>query len=155
MSDAARGHLNQWNNEPRGCLALVLLCDQIPRNVFRGTSQAYQFDNLALKTPKEGILQGSDLALQWDERAFFYMPFEHSEALLDQHTAVGLFSKLRDDVPNNLSNMFGNTLRFAHKHRYIIIRFGRFPHRNEVLSRISTEEETEFLTTADHFGQSQ
>ncbi|MGK0260423.1 MAG: hypothetical protein ACI96M_003870 [Candidatus Azotimanducaceae bacterium] len=155
LSDAASGRLNQWNNEPRGRLALVLLCDQIPRNVFRGTSQAYQFDNLALKTAKEGILQGSDLALHWDERAFFYMPFEHSERLLDQHTAVGLFSKLRDDVPNNLNNMFGNTLRFAHKHRDIIIRFGRFPHRNEVLTRTSTAEEIEFLTAADHFGQSQ
>ena len=155
LSDAAAGHLNHWTNEPRGRLAFVLLCDQIPRNVFRGTNQAYQFDNLALQTAKDGILQGSDLTLQWDERAFFYMPFEHSESLLDQHTAVGLFTKLRDDVPNHLNNMFGNTLRFAHKHRDIISRFGRFPHRNEVFTRTSTEEETEFLTAADHFGQNQ
>ena len=155
LSQAADGHLDHWIHQARGRLALVVLCDQIPRNIFRGAAQAYQFDDLALKTARQGILQESDLELQWDERAFFYMPFEHSESLLDQHTAVGLFAKLRDDVPNHLNNTFGNTLRFAHKHRDIIIRFGRFPHRNEVLSRTSTEEEAEFLTAADHFGQSQ
>ena len=81
------------------------------------------------------------------------MPFEHSEQHVDQHTSVGLFSRLRDEVPQELKNLFGNTLRFAQQHRDIILRFGRFPHRNAALARTSTAAEVEFAAGSDGFGQ--
>lgn len=142
-----------WSQEPRAQLALILLCDQIPRNIYRGTAEAFAWDHLALSRAKTGIEQGIDRKLAWDERAFFYMPFEHSESLVDQHTSVALFSRLRDEVPQAHRNMFGNILRFAQQHRDIILRFGRFPHRNAVLGRTSTEAEDVFARDSDGFGQ--
>lgn len=153
LEAAANGQLNSWFDDPHGHLAYIVLCDQIPRNVYRGTAQAFAWDELALVAAKRGIENGIDQALSWDQRAFFYMPFEHSESAVDQHTCVGLFSRLRDEVPQAHRNTFGNNLRFAQKHRDIILAYGRFPHRNEVLGRISTEAEAEFAAAGDGFGQ--
>lgn len=99
------------------------------------------------------MIHGIDRALNFDQRAFFYMPFEHSENILDQHIAVGLFSQLRDESPGPRRELIGNNLRFAQQHRDIIARFGRFPHRNAVLERDSSPEELDFVAAGDGFGQ--
>ena len=153
LDDARDGALDAWLVSPRGTLAYILLTDQLPRNIHRGAAQAYAWDELARDAAAEGIRQRQDRALGWDERSFFYMPFEHSEDLLDQHTAVGLFSALRDEAPGPLRETIGNSLRYAHQHRDVITRFGRFPHRNAVLGRASSEEEQAFVAAGDGFGQ--
>jgi len=147
------GALDSWLTDPRGRLAFIVLTDQIPRNIYRGTAQAFAWDDLARRAAKAGISAGADQALAWEERSFYYMPFEHSESIFDQHLAVGLFSQLRDQSPKHLRNMTGNSLRFAQQHRDIIANFGRFPHRNDVLNRKSTAAELAFTAEHGGFGQ--
>ena len=150
---AKQGELDSWLTTQRGTLAFVILCDQFPRNIYRGQSQAFTWDPLSLSAAKQGIIQQHDRHLSWDERSFFYLPFEHSENMLDQHLAVGLFTQLRDESPGRLRNQTGNTLRFAHQHRDIIQKFGRFPHRNTALGRSSTTAELDFIGKGNGFGQ--
>jgi uncharacterized protein (DUF924 family) len=153
LASADTGKLHTWQQDPLGRLALILLCDQIPRNIFRGRADAFRWDGLALSTARDGVAQGMDQNLAWDHRCFFYMPFEHSEDILDQHLAVGLFTLLRDQSPKGQRSETGNYLRFAQQHRDIVLRFGRFPHRNEVLGRNSSAEERAFVDAGDGFGQ--
>jgi uncharacterized protein (DUF924 family) len=145
--------LDHWQHSAKGQLAYILLTDQLPRNIFRGTAQAYRWDPLALKIARKGLQANVDQHLALDERSFFYMPFEHSEALLDQHLAVGLFTYLRDISPKQNRDVTGNTLRFAQQHRDIILQFGRFPHRNAALGRPSSQAERDFIAAGDGFGQ--
>ena len=154
LDTVTTGDLDSWLHSGSGCLAYILLCDQLPRNIYRGSKQAFAWDQLALQAATSGIDLGLDRSLGWDERSFFYMPFEHSERLLDQYTAVGLFASLRDESPPALREQTGNNLRFAQQHRDIIQRFQRFPHRNQVLERTSTEAERAFIARGDGFGQS-
>ena len=153
LQAATTGALADWLAAPRSCLAFIVLCDQLPRNIYRGKAEAFAWDHLALKAAREAVTRGHDRELVWDERAFMYMPFEHSENLLDQHTAVGLFSHLRDESPKANKALTGNNLRFAQQHRDIIMKFGRFPHRNAVLGRISSPTEQAFTQAGDGFGQ--
>lgn len=153
LQQARDGHLADWLQQPKTLLAYVILCDQLPRNIYRGDRSAYAYDDLALAAAKQAVTQHMDQQLGWDERAFLYMPFEHSEDLLDQHTAVGLFSALRDRASGETRSLMGNSLRYAQQHRDIILRFGRFPHRNAVLGRTSTPEEAQFIAEGDGFGQ--
>lgn len=145
--------LDHWQQSAKGQLAYILLTDQLPRNIFRGTAQAFQWDPLALEIARKGLQENYDQQLALDERSFFYMPFEHSEVLLDQHLAVGLFTYLRDSSPKQSRDVTGNTLRFAQQHRDIILKFGRFPHRNEILRRQSSQAERDFIAAGDGFGQ--
>lgn len=154
LTEAKAGRLRHWVNEPRSCLAFIVLCDQLPRNIFRGSADAFAWDSLALDAAKHAVEQSFDQTMAFDERAFCYMPFEHSEDLLDQHMAVGLFSLLRDDSPKEHRQLTGGNLRFAQQHRDIILKYGRFPHRNAVLGRNSTQAELEFVAQGDGFGQS-
>ncbi|MEM7096708.1 MAG: DUF924 family protein [Pseudomonadota bacterium] len=147
------GRLDHWLIHPRSSLAYILACDQLPRNIFRGQAAAFRWDPLALEAAKSAVSAGFDLQLALDERVFLYMPFEHSENLLDQHTAVGLFSALRDTSQGDARNLMGSNLRFAQQHRDIILKYGRFPHRNAVLERTSTVPEQEFVDAGDGFGQ--
>ena len=151
---AADGDLDHWLDDARSCLAFILLTDQIPRNIHRGTPMAFATDGPALNAARNGVTAGLDRTLGWDERCFFYLPFEHSESLIDQHTCVGLFSQLRDETPNGFKHHTGGYLQFAHQHRDIIARFGRFPHRNSVLGRTSSKAELEYLEDGNTFGQS-
>jgi uncharacterized protein (DUF924 family) len=153
IEDAAGGRLDGWLATPQGILAFVLVCDQFSRQVYRGTDRAYATDTLALEVARRAIEAGHDVPLGFDERAFLYMPFQHAESRVDQHTAVGLFSALRDGTPPGQRHLTGSFLRHAQQHRDIVLRFGRFPHRNAVLGRDSTEEELRYLKTASHFGQ--
>ncbi len=150
---AADGDLDHWQDDARSCLAFILLTDQIPRNIHRGTPMAFATDGPALNAARNGVEAGLDRALGYDERCFFYLPFEHSESLIDQHTCVGLFTQLRDETPSGAKHHTGGYLQYAHQHRDIIARFGRFPHRNSVLGRSSTEAELAYLEHGSSFGQ--
>lgn len=151
---ARTNRLDEWLREPRGALAYIIVTDQFPRNLFRGSAEAFATDSLALAAARR-LVSDEPTSLTFDERAFAYMPFEHSEALLDQFTSVGLFMTLRDDTPAGSRQQTGNSLRFAQVHRDIIRRFGRFPHRNAVLGRDSTDAERRYLEESDQdFGQS-
>jgi uncharacterized protein (DUF924 family) len=132
---AASGQLDDWAETPEGALALILLLDQVPRNMFRGSALAFATDGKALELAKKAVIRGLDIGLQKDERLFLYLPFEHAEDLAAQDEAVRLIEALGDD----------DYTRYAHAHRETIRRFGRFPYRNAALQRPSTTEELAFL----------
>ncbi len=134
---AGRGELDHWQETPEGALALVVLLDQFPRNIHRGSPRAFAFDAKAREVARRAIAAGFDRKLPRGRRAFFYLPFEHSEDLTDQVRAVHLFATLGDE----------GLLDWAFRHWRIVARFGRFPHRNAVLGRTSTPEEERFLAT--------
>jgi uncharacterized protein (DUF924 family) len=133
---AAAGRLAEWREHPEGCLASVILLDQVPRNVFRGTPRAFASDPAARELTKLAIERGYDTGLDKDQRLFLYLPLEHSEDLADQRLSVEI-TRTRIGDPEYLD--------YAERHLRIIQRFGRFPHRNRILGRPSTEEEIEFL----------
>ncbi|WP_016952933.1 DUF924 family protein [Anabaena sp. PCC 7108] len=136
---AATGYLDDWINTPETCLALILLLDQFPRNIFRDTPEAFATDWDALSAAQHAIAQGYDRELLPVQRWFIYLPFEHSENLSHQRQCVKLFQQLSRDS-ESLS-----AIEYAFEHMKVISRFGRFPHRNQILGRISTPEEQEFL----------
>ena len=133
------GAYGEWCDEPRGSLARIVLLDQFTRNAFRDTPQAFAGDERALATARDAVEDGYDDALLPQERWFLYMPFEHSEALADQDRAVALFEALAAKTG------LEEPLPWALRHRDVIRRFGRFPHRNAILGRTSTPEEIAFL----------
>lgn len=142
---AGRGDLDTWVMSPSGRLALIITFDQFPRNIFRGSSEAFDYDSRALELCLDGIARGLDQQLPLIQRVFFYLPLEHSEDRDLQQRSVGLFTELHKETPEHLESTFRYYLTFAERHKAIIDRFGRFPHRNAVLGRTSTGEELEFL----------
>jgi len=144
-SAAAAGTLDHWTGSPRGRLALILLLDQLPRVIHRGTRGAFAQDEKARRVATQGLSSGADQLLRPIERVFFYLPFEHSEDRADQLRSVELYENLAADVPEKWQESFDFYLDFAVRHLKIIDRFGRFPHRNAILERESTPEELEFL----------
>lgn len=136
---AARGDLDSWQESPQTCLALILLLDQFPRNLFRGQPEAFATDWQALSTANYAIAQGYDRDLLPVQRWFIYLPFEHSESLEDQRRSVELFQQLSND-PDSFS-----AIEYAMRHLEVIEKFGRFPHRNGILGRPSTPAEKQFL----------
>jgi uncharacterized protein (DUF924 family) len=133
---AARGELASWRGTAQGRLAEVIVLDQFSRNMFRDTPGAFAADGLALQRSREAIDAGADQELSEERRMFLYMPFMHSESSEVHEEAVALFEALDNE----------EALHFEHLHKVIIDRFGRYPHRNEILGRTSTPEELEFLT---------
>lgn len=150
---AGRGELDAWADGPRGRLALILVCDQFTRNLYRGTAEAFSQDAKALGLALSGMQVGADAALQPVERLFFYMPLQHAESREVQDESVAAFRRLAAEAPDALRSGFDASLRYAELHREIIERFGRFPHRNRVLGRESTPEELAYLENAETFGQ--
>jgi len=142
---AAAGALDHWSGSPRGRLALILLLDQLPRVIHRGTPGAFAQDVKARRMAAKGLASGADRLLRPIERVFFYLPFEHSEDPTDQQTSVELFTSLAGGVPGKWKETFDLFLDFAVRHKAIIDRFGRFPHRNAILGRTSSAAESEFL----------
>ena len=132
--------LEQWKDTPLSCLALILLLDQFPRNMFRNSPQSFATDNQALELAQYAVSHQFDRQLLPVQRWFIYLPYEHSENLIHQQQAVSLFLTLQDDPDSHSS------IEFVSRHYQIIERFGRFPHRNKILGRISTPEEIKFLT---------
>ncbi len=147
LDRAARGELNSWAQTAEGRLALILLCDQFARNIYRGTAHAFAHDAMALTLCTEGIECGHDRELRPIERAFFYMPMEHCEQLSMQERCVQHYEQLLEDVPPATGGQLRSFLQHARDHRDIVLRFGRFPHRNRVLERPSTAAEIDFLRT--------
>lgn len=134
-----------WEANPRGCLALVIILDQFPRNVFRNTPKAFEQDRQAMDVCLRGIEHQHDHKLSLLERAFFYFPLMHSENLEMQNLSIRAFEMLLGLSFQETRPIFAKFLDYAIRHREIIARFGRFPHRNDTLGRISTDEEREFL----------
>lgn len=136
----AAGELREWEASPEGALALVLLLDQIPRNIFRDTPRAYAADAAACSVADRALERGFDELIPPAWRLFFYMPFHHSEDLADQRRSVALF----DTLPRNPDRR-GALRRYGCPYIEVIERFGRFPHRNAILGRESTPDEIAFL----------
>jgi len=142
---AAIGELDSWADSPRRRLGLIILLDQFPRNVYRGTAQAYAVDARAAALALEGLHTAADATLALVERIFFYMPLQHAESLELQDESVAATRRLLAEAPKGVAKYFASMLRFAELHRTIIAEFGRFPHRNTMLGRESTPEELKFL----------
>jgi uncharacterized protein (DUF924 family) len=141
IEQALAGGLREWDTSgPQGVLARILVLDQFTRNAYRNTPQSFAGDPLALAAARGLVDAGQDGSLAPIRRAFVYLPYEHAEDAYLQERAVELFSTLAAGQPG-----FDEMLDYAHRHRGVIARFGRFPHRNEILGRVSTPEETEFL----------
>ena len=145
VDQAANDQLSHWADSAAGALALCLLLDQMPRNLFRGSPRAFATDAKAVDVAEKAIAKGYDQQLHEERRKFLYLPFMHSEVLVEQERSVALSRALGDE----------NTLSYALEHADIIKRFGRFPHRNAILGRKSTMEEVAFLKDgARDYGQS-
>lgn len=138
---AVRGELESWQATPQGSLALVIVLDQFPLNMYRGLAESYATGDQALAVAKAAVAKGFDKELPRDRVAFLYLPFMHSENLADQELSAALFEAAG----------LTENLRFAHHHRELIRRFGRFPHRNRALGRESTREELAYLASKEAF----
>ncbi|EPX9364652.1 DUF924 family protein [Aeromonas sp. FDAARGOS 1416] len=143
---AAKGSLAHWADTPSGRLALILLLDQLPRNIHRGTPAAFAQDPLARDLCLKGLSIGADKSLSPLEQVFFYLPLEHAESREQQARSVALFETLAAEQAGTPAQAtFAGFADFARRHQVIIERFGRFPHRNDILGRTSTPEEAAFL----------
>lgn len=139
--EAAAGAYDEWMNQSDGCLALTIILDQFPLNMFRGMPKAFQTERKAVEVALWALGKGFDKELSKDKLPFLLMPLMHSESLEHQELSVSLFR----------AHELKNNIRFSEHHRDIVKRFGRFPHRNEILGRESTREELEYLSSKDAF----
>jgi len=138
---ASLGELDDWGDDSEGCLALLIILDQFPLNIFRGQPKSFGTERKSVEIARNAINLELDQKIEKEKRAFIYMPFMHSEDLKEQDISVKLF---RD-------NKLNENIRFAEHHREIIRRFGRFPHRNVIIGRESTEEEIRYLASEESF----
>jgi len=153
VEQAAAGHLYRWLENPEGRLGLIIALDQLPRNLFRGTPRAFAYDGHTAAWCLAAVHTGQDRLLNPIERVFLYMPLQHSEDVQAQHMSVQLFERLARE--NAEWPVFAEEfLAYARSHRDIIARFGRFPHRNQIVGRENTEQEARYLAGgASTFGQ--
>ena len=151
---ASENGLEQWRREPGGRLAEILLLDQFTRHIHRGGGMAFSNDRQAIALCLEGLDKGADVILVPIQRAFFYMPLQHSENRAHQDRSVELYEQLAASSEGPLGVFLGSFLESARNHRSVVQRFGRFPHRNAALKRPSTPEEQAYLSAgARTFGQ--
>lgn len=151
---AALGELASWADSPRRCLSLIILLDQFPRNLHRGSARAFACDEQALAVTLAGMQAAADGALDIVERIFFYLPLQHSEVREVQDESVAAYHRLLTEAPQELRTAFEDSLQSAEQHRSIVEQFGRFPHRNRALARVSTAEEEAWLRAGgDRMGQ--
>jgi uncharacterized protein (DUF924 family) len=147
VGKARASELTTWAEQPQGALALIILLDQFPRNIFRGSPLSYSSDSIAVEVATEAIAKGFDREVTHLQQPFFYLPLMHSENLLSQVAALSLYDNLchrcePDSMPKEYAE---RSTEYSRLHRDVIMRFGRFPSRNEVLGRISTLEEMQYL----------
>jgi len=150
LEKAARGELGGWCSAPRGSLALVVLCDQFARNVYRGSARSFAFDPLALSTSLGARARGEDAALSIPQRVFLAMPLMHSESLAIHDEATSVFAAILEHAEHHVPSLVDyakSIIGYEVKHRAILDRFGRYPHRNSLIDRASTPAESEFLAT--------
>ena len=138
---ASRGELDDWKQTAEGCLALAIVLDQLPLNMFRGMPVCFQTEQQAIEVSKYAIAKKFDQQIVVERLVFLYMPLMHSEKLEDQDMSVSLFAAAKLE----------NNLRFAQHHRELIRKYGRFPHRNRILNRVSTPAESEYLASKEAF----
>ncbi|MDX5586298.1 MAG: DUF924 family protein [Aureibaculum sp.] len=139
--DALRGEFSSWRDSPDGCLAIAIILDQFPLNMFRGEVKSFSSEAMAVKVAKHAVENGFDKNIDKDKVSFLYMPLMHSENMDDQNLAVKLFEE---------AELIENA-RFAKHHRDIVKKYGRFPHRNKILNRESSKEEIEYLNSDGAF----
>jgi len=137
--------LDHWTKCPRGTTALIILLDQFPLNIYRGDSRAYASEQYSVELCLRGIANGQDRQLSYFERAFFYLPLEHSESPQHQQLSIKYFTALRDEAPERYVDDAEATLKYAIDHKAIVDQFGRYPHRNKVLGRESSADEIAYL----------
>jgi uncharacterized protein (DUF924 family) len=145
VEQALAGQLQDWQGEPEGWLANILLLDQLPRMIFRDTPRAFAGDVLARPLALHGLAQGWDRQLRPIQRVFAYLVLEHAEDLALQNQAVQLFQALFEQAATAERELFAGYLDYAERHQRVIARFGRFPHRNQILGRSCSAEESAFL----------
>ncbi|MDO6562185.1 DUF924 family protein [Amphritea sp. 1_MG-2023] len=145
VRQALRGQLDDWAGQPRGRLALIILLDQFTRSIYRGSAEAFSGDDKAEQLCREGLKKGHDAALEGSEKLFFLMPLEHAEDVAAQNLCIAQLDNILCETPMALRHHIDNALDFAHEHRNLIVRFGRFPYRNKILGRSSTPEELAYL----------
>jgi len=151
---AGRGELVGWADSPRRRLSLIILLDQFPRHIYRGTPKAFAYDPEALALTLSGMQSAADGALNVIERLFFYMPLQHAESTEVQDESVSCYRRLVAESPTELRSTFESSLQSAEEHRALIRQFGRFPHRNPLLGRDNSAEEEEYLKqSTTGFGQ--
>ena len=154
LQAAARGEFTQWESSPDGRLALIILFDQFPRNIYRGRAAAFAYDHYAAHQCLELLAAADDRQLGFVQRSFGYMPLQHSEELALQERSVELFTLLVQTAPREWQSFLENSRGYAVEHREIVARFGRFPHRNDILGRNSRPEELAYLRDGGKtFGQ--
>lgn len=152
--DAAAGHYDEWTATPQGRLALILILDQFPRNIYRGTAEVFRFDRVAMSLAEAGVKRGHLAGLAVPEQAFMLMPFQHSEDIDEQRAGVALMQGLVAEAEPEWRPLAQGYADYAIKHHDIIAQFGRFPHRNQVLGRESTPAEVAYMATGgETFGQ--
>ena len=145
LAAAARGELKHWKLSATGTLALIVVCDQFPRNIYRATPRAFSLDERAQALARDGVAQGTDRELTIIERSFFYLPFEHAEDRDAQQLSLRCFAALHQDAPPAFKALTADALHWARDHHDIVVRFGRLPHRNLILDRLSTPDEVAWL----------
>jgi len=151
---ASEGKLDHWAHKPMGRLALIIMLDQFRRNIYRNKAEAFSMDKAALKLCVEGAMEKKDKGLTPIQRVFFYMPLQHSESRKVQEKSCQIYNKLAGAVSTTYKETFETIAQFAELHADIVMKFGRFPHRNTMLNRENTAEEDEYLSgDAPTFGQ--
>jgi len=154
LLQADAGDMQHWQSSARGTLALIILLDQFPLNIYRRTARAFSFESKAINICKSGLAKAQDKELYISERSFFYLPLEHSENLDDQKLSIKLFQAMYNDAPEKHKSFTAETLKYALEHHETIVRFGRYPYRNEVLGRCNTPSEEKYLAgNANRYGQ--
>lgn len=148
----ASGHAYDWAAEgPKSALAAIIALDQFPRNIYRDTPKAFATDHLAMSLASNMMVMGADHGLALIERWFVYMPLEHAENLTSQKASVAAFAELVNQAPRDEKALFEDALNYAEQHAAVIEKFGRFPHRNAILGRQTTDAEREWLATNGGF----
>jgi uncharacterized protein (DUF924 family) len=151
VTAALQGELDHWADEGRGLVALVLLLDQFTRNIYRGTPSAFAGDEAARSLVEAALKRGTDQQLPAIYRVFLYIPFEHAEDMDSQQTGIGCMDALLDSCAESASERIAGFRQYSVAHRDVIARFGRFPHRNSILGRKSSQEELDHLQTHGGF----
>jgi len=145
VESASRGEISAWEDQPESCLALILLLDQFSMNMERDTRRCYERSSMSIPIAERAIASGFDRQVHISQRVFFYLPLEHSESLSHQRKGIELFQQMTLDYPAAVREKAEGFLRFAVLHFEVIEKFGRFPGRNELFGRKSTEEEKRYL----------
>jgi len=154
LTSAHQGAFDAWQHSAVGIMALILLLDQFPRHIFRGQAEAFSSDAKALQICLAGMDAGIDATLSPVQQSFYYLPLEHAEDLAMHDRCIEVLTQRLGEAAAEFKPYLTNSLEYVHRHRKIIARFGRYPHRNDVLDRVSSKEEQDYLGgSADRFGQ--